>query len=223
LAQLVELKTGCKLEVLSGGSTVTIPLALRDQIPAEINHLRLGEALFFGADLFTGGLLPELRDDVFELETRIVEVSQKPILPEGTAVENPFGEIKELDESQYGETRWQALVDIGALDVSPETLTPLDSGIEVVGATSDLLVVDLGPYPKRYPVNSRLRFRPNYMGVLHLMQSRYVEKHVTQSDQHAHQEVLSTTPEMAPLPGQNPHVQPAPISSPALPTALPLN
>src|SRR6056297_1139441 len=51
--QIIELRFKKKIPLVSGGTTVTIPLLLNNQLPHGINHFRVGEALFFGKDLFS--------------------------------------------------------------------------------------------------------------------------------------------------------------------------
>ena len=62
--QLIEAKFGKKIDFVSGGSSVMIPLLLSKQIPKGINHFRIGETLFFGVDLFTNNTIPKMKNDV---------------------------------------------------------------------------------------------------------------------------------------------------------------
>ena len=52
--QLIEAKFNISIPFVSGGTSVTIPLLLKNARPMAVNHFRIGEALFFGKDLFTG-------------------------------------------------------------------------------------------------------------------------------------------------------------------------
>src|SRR5690625_5694615 len=49
--QIIELRFKKKIPLVSGGTTVTIPLLLRNQLPDGVNHFRVGEALYFGKNL----------------------------------------------------------------------------------------------------------------------------------------------------------------------------
>ena len=62
---------------VTGGTTVTIPLLLKKQLPKGVNHFRVGEALFFGKDLFTNGTIKGMRNDVFRLHAEVIELSEK--------------------------------------------------------------------------------------------------------------------------------------------------
>ena len=175
---ILELRFGRKLPWLSGGTTVTVPLLVQDRLPAAINHFRIGELLFFGINLVTGATLAGMRDDVFELTAQIIELSEKPTVPEGELAANPSGEVAVIDPADYGRTAHRALLDIGLLDVQPRYLLPQDPWVKVVGASSDMLVVDLADNPMGLRVGDRLRFRLTYMGALSIINSDYVEKSV---------------------------------------------
>lgn len=174
--QIIELKFKQKLPILSGGSTVCLPLITRKQLPSEINHFRIGEALYFGADLFSEGTLPGFFPCVFELTSQIIEIEEKPHMPDGEMKENPSGEKFEADEKLFGKTSQRAILDIGLLDINPDFLIPEDDQMKIIGASSDMLVVDLGSNPKDYTVGSNLKFSMKYMGALSLMNSHYIEK-----------------------------------------------
>lgn len=174
--QIVELKFNRKIQYLSGGTSVTIPMLYKNQVPPGVNHFRVGETLYFGADLFTGKTIKGMRDDVITLQSEIIELIEKPVVPEGNMAENPSGESFEVNPDDYGKTSWRALLDIGLLDISPDFLIPADKQMEIVGASSDILVIDLGKNPKKYKVGDFMKFKLKYMGALRLFNSDYVVK-----------------------------------------------
>ena len=90
---------------------------------------------------------------------------------------NPSGEVFEINEEDYGKTAYRAILDIGLLDISPEYLIPTDEGFEITGASSDMIVIDLGD-KSRYKVGDLVPFTLKYMGALGLMNSNYIEKRV---------------------------------------------
>lgn len=93
--------------------------------------------------------------------------------------ENPSGESVEIEEEDYGEKSYRAIIDIGVLDISKANfLIPDDNSIEVVGASSDMLVVDLGETASNYKVGDLISFKLKYMGALSLFNSEYVEKRI---------------------------------------------
>ncbi|NLP59178.1 alanine racemase [Lutibacter sp. B1] len=175
--QLIEAILGEKIEGVSGGSSVMIPLLLKKQIPKGINHFRIGETLFFGKDLFTNKIIPKMKDDVFLLHAEIIEITEKPIVPFGELEENPSGEMLEINPEDYGVIHSRGILDIGLLDISkPDFLIPVDKKISIVGASSDMLVVDLNQTRKKYKVGDIVSFKMKYMGALQIMNSKYIEK-----------------------------------------------
>ncbi len=176
--QIIELKFDRTIPWVSGGTTVTIPLLLRGEMPQGVNHFRIGEALYFGADLFTGKTIPGMESSVLELFSQIIEIHEKPMVPSGTLAANPSGNVTEIDESLYGKTTYRAILDIGNLDINPDFLIPKTENINIVDASSDMLVVDVGKNDQDYKVGDFIPFELKYMGALSIMNSNYIEKHI---------------------------------------------
>lgn len=176
--QIIELKFNKKIPWVSAGTSVTIPLMMTHQLPKGINHFRVGETLFFGVDLFEEKIIEGMNGDVFELHVEIIEMQEKPMVPVGTLAANPQGEMAEIDESLYGKTSFRAIVDIGLLDVDPKYLHSTDEFLEILGASSDMLIINLGENPRDYQVGDLLTFDLKYMGALGLLNSNYVDKKV---------------------------------------------
>ena len=175
--QLIEAKFGKKIDYVSGGSSVMLPLLLKKQIPKGINHFRIGESLFFGVDLFTNKTIPKMKNDVFLLYSEIIEITEKPIVPYGYMEQNPSGETIEIDPNDYGKSHSRGILDIGLLDISKtEFISPVDENITFIGASSDMLVVDLSKTTKKYKVGDLVRFKMKYMGALRIMNSEYIDK-----------------------------------------------
>lgn len=176
--QLIEAKFNVTIPWVSGGTSVAIPLLLKQMRPMAVNHFRVGEALFFGNDLFANNIIKGMKSDVFKLYTEIIELTEKPVVPTGTMGQNVAGETYKPKESDYGKTHYRAIVDIGLLDVETEYLTPEDDQITIVEASSDMLVLDLGDTDQNFKVGDLISFYMPYMGVLRLMNSNYIEKQV---------------------------------------------
>ncbi|MDR4988605.1 MAG: alanine racemase [Bacteroidales bacterium] len=176
--QIVESKFNKKIKLLSGGTSVTIPMLSKKQVPEGVNHFRVGETLYFGADLWTGNTIKGMKDDVITFKAEIIELLEKPVIPEGTLAENPSGESFEIDNADYGKTSWRALLDVGLLDIGPDFLIPVDKKMELAGASSDILVIDLGKNPGKYKVGDFIKFKLKYMGALRLFNSDYVIKRI---------------------------------------------
>ncbi len=174
--QIIELKFNRKIKWITGGSSVVIPMIQKKQLPKGINHFRVGETLFFGNNLVTGKSIKGMRDDVINLYAEIIELLEKPIVPEGELAENPSGEMFEVNQDDYGKKTWRALLDFGLLDISTDFLIPTDSSVKIAGASSDIVVIDLGKNPRKYKVGDVIKFKMKYMGALGLFNSDYISK-----------------------------------------------
>lgn len=176
--QIIELKFNKEIPWVSAGTSVTIPLMLTHQLPKGINHFRVGETLYFGLDLFEEKLIDGMNGDVFELHAEIIEMQEKPLLPVGNLAANPQGSTAQIDESLYGQSSFRAIIDIGLLDVDPKYLIPSDDKYEILGGSSDMLIINLGENPNNYQVGDTLNFDMKYMGALSLLNSSYIDKKV---------------------------------------------
>lgn len=175
--QLIEAKFSQKIDGVSGGSSVMVPLLLKGIVPKGINHFRVGETLFFGVDLFSGDIIPGMKEDVFTLHSEIIEITEKPELPYGQLEENPSGEKFEMQHEDFERTHKRGILDIGLLDISKaDYVVPMDENVSIIGASSDMLVVDLNKTKKNYKVGDLVSFKLKYMGALRVMNSRYIDK-----------------------------------------------
>ncbi|MCB0728467.1 MAG: alanine racemase [Ignavibacteriae bacterium] len=174
--KLIEVIFHRKIPWISGGTSVTLPLLLDKKIPKDVNHFRIGEALFFGNNLFTGNPFTGMETDVFKFYPEIIELNIKPVLPSGDQIENVAGRIPEFNPEDEGKTSYRAILDVGLLDLNPDYLIPEDDSVRIIEASSDMLVVDLGKNEKGYKTGHMISFDLKYMGVLGLMNSNYIEK-----------------------------------------------
>jgi len=179
--KILELTFKTKIELVSGGTTVTLPLIKMNKLPRGINHFRIGEALFFGVDLFEDKRLEGMYADTFELVGNIIEVGHnKPSVPYGELKENPSGEKYKKTTSTTKSTskHIRAIVDIGLLDINPKFLVAKNKRVKIIGASSDMLIIDISESRFKYTVGSTMSFRMSYMGALTLMNSHYIEKEI---------------------------------------------
>jgi predicted amino acid racemase len=177
--QLIEAKFNVSIPWVSGGTSVAVPLILKNARPMAVNHFRIGEALFFGKDLFTGETIENMHNDVFKLYAEIIEITQKPNVPDGELGENVAGNSFSIANIEdLGGTSLRAILDIGLLDMQPQYLEIEDKNIIIVDASSDMLVVDISNSENRYSVGDLISFKVRYMGALQLLNSDYIEKFV---------------------------------------------
>ena len=175
--QLIEAKFNISIPFVSGGTSVAIPLILKNANPLAVNHFRIGEALFFGKDLFTGDTIEGMHNDVFKLYAEIIEITEKPNTPTGELGENVAGNSFSMnDVDDLGLTSLRAILDIGLLDMQPQYIESDDVDITIVDASSDMLVIDISDSKKNYKIGDLVAFKIRYMGALYLLSSDYIEK-----------------------------------------------
>lgn len=179
--ELIQAKFNKQIDLISGGSSITLPLLERNSVPLEMNHFRIGEAAFFGTSPLENKQFLDLHTSAFEFYANIIELEEKEIIPDGVINDASIGHATEFDNKDHTETAHKAILDFGMLDVSKEDIDPVDETVKFVGITSDLLVVDIGNNKdskgkKKYSVGDQIRFRPTYMGVARLLNSKFIEK-----------------------------------------------
>ena len=175
--QLIEARFNISIPFVSGGTSVAIPLILKNANPLAVNHFRIGEALFFGKDLFTGDTIEGMHNDVFKLYAEIIEITEKPNTPTGELGENVAGNSFSMnDVDDLGMTSLRAILDIGLLDMQPQYIESDDADITIVDASSDMLVIDISKSKKSYHIGDLVAFKIRYMGALYLLNSEYIDK-----------------------------------------------
>lgn len=174
-AENIEHKLGISLQMVSGGNSSSIYLIGKGELPERINNLRLGEAFLLGNDTAYGSKLPGTTDDALILEAQIVELKEKPSLPIGEVGVDAFG------QKPYYEDRGiikRAIIAIGQQDTDTGSMEPLDEQIDILGASSDHMILDVSKCSKPYKVGDIVGFKVGYGGMLKTATSPYVEKAV---------------------------------------------
>lgn len=179
--ELISAKFNKELKFISGGTSITLPLIELGTVPKEINHFRIGEAAFFGLSPLENKRFKDLSIDTFEFKANIIELEEKRIVPEGIINEANIGHTASYDDHEVGDTSVKAILDFGMLDVDKEDLETADPDISFVGITSDMIVIDLGSNQtkdgkKKYEIGDQLTFKPNYMAVARLLNSKFIDK-----------------------------------------------
>lgn len=142
-AEAIEGQIGRKLDVISGGSTSSLPLVIQNRMPERINHLRIGEALVVPYDLFYTWGCPqkEMTNRTLVLKAQIIECGEKPTKPIGQQGINCFGFYRDYEDRGV---RKRAILAMGEYDYGNyEKLVPVDPGVHVLGASSDHTIVDI--------------------------------------------------------------------------------
>ncbi|NGO52205.1 alanine racemase [Allomesorhizobium camelthorni] len=173
-AYKIERLAGITLDWVSGGNSSSLPLLLEGRLPAGINNLRVGEAILQGGiETFRDKPWPGLEYEAFRLAGELIEVKLKPSMPIGESGFDAFGNRPLfVDEGD----RLRGIANIGREDVIVESLTPINKGVRVLGASSDHLVLDVTEADPPLAVGDRVSFRMGYGALLTTMTSEYVEK-----------------------------------------------
>lgn len=170
LVEQVEKSVGHNLEFVSCGNSSSIYMLDCADFHG-FNNLRLGEGLLMGRESAYGADLPDLYQDVMTLECEVVEVLEKPSYPIGKLGVNAFGQTVEYTDRGV---RLRAIVAVGQQDIDCAGLTPLKPRLEIIGASSDHMMLDVTDCPVK--VGEIVQFRVNYLAALRAFTSAYVDK-----------------------------------------------
>ncbi|MCR9173559.1 MAG: alanine racemase [bacterium] len=179
--ELIAAKFNMDLPLISGGTSITLPMLDSGMIPEYINHFRVGEAAFFGISPLKNERFGDLNTKTFEFRANIIELEEKKLVPEGVISDANIGHTAIMDEEDTNAQTYKAILDFGMLDVNQEDLSVQDSQVQFVGITSDMTVVDLGSNKNedgtpRFKVGDTISFRLNYMAVARLLNSKFIDK-----------------------------------------------
>ena len=179
--ELISARFKKDVKFVSGGTSITLPLIEQGMVPKEINHFRVGEAAFLGVSPLTNQPFKELSTDAFHFTGNIIELAEKKIVPDGIINDANVGHTAKYDTKDIKETSMKAILDFGMLDVDRADIEPTDGNVSFVGITSDMLVIDLGKNKtekgdQKYHVGDKIHFKPNYMAVARLLNSKFIAK-----------------------------------------------
>jgi ornithine racemase len=170
LAEHVEVACGSELSIVSGGNSANLDWVLSTDDVGRIDELRLGESILLGTEPLHRRPIDGLSTDAFTLVAEVIEAKLKPAQPCGEIAQAAFGD--EPPRAGSGTVR-QAILALGRQDVDPDGLTP-PLGIDVLGMSSDHLVVDAGDHD--LSVGDELAFRLDYGALVRAMTSPFVTK-----------------------------------------------
>jgi len=159
--------------LVSGGNSSSIGMVTCGRMPASVNTLRIGETIVLGVDTLTRERVLDLHPDAITVSAPVIECKVKPSLPVGTSAQDAFGNRPTFNDR--GDRR-RAICALGRQDAPPEGLRPVDPRIQVLGASSDHLIVDVEDLQRPPALGEPLAFVPNYAATLQLFTSPYVHK-----------------------------------------------
>lgn len=173
LAEELRQETDLPIPLVSGGNSSSLPMLMEGRLPKGINNLRIGEGYLLGNETVGGTRMPGFHGDAFVLEAQLVEVKNKPSKPIGTSGLNAFGEAVSFEDR--GEML-RGICALGRQDVVPDGLTPMDGDVEILGASSDHLILNLTRAGNRYQVGDPVAFTADYGALLHAFTGGYIKK-----------------------------------------------
>ncbi len=137
-----------EIRIRSGGASNVFHTFLLDgELPAPINHLRIGTAPLLGISTSHGPRVIDGWDrDTFLLEAEVIEVKR---------------------------ARPEAILALGHLEAPPEYLYPTTPGIVILRSSSDHTVVEFDEAGNRLAAGDLVRFRLGYYAMNRLMLSPY--------------------------------------------------
>lgn len=136
--------------ILSAGNSSFLHLLPEIGKQERIN-IRIGEGFLLGRDTAQKKTLPGSFDDVFILETELIELKRK-------------------------EGHLRGILAMGKVETDPEGITPLDPDIEVIGATSDHTIIRFRGDTTRYKLGDKMLFKVDYWTLLKLFSLPDIEK-----------------------------------------------
>lgn len=169
----IERRFGVKLTYISGGNSSSYYLIDNEEFPKQINNLRIGEIFVCGNETAFSTRVPGTYDDVFVMEAEIIELKEKPSLPIGESGVDAFGNKPVYTDKG---NMLRAICAIGRQDVGIDGLILMDNGIEILGGSSDHMILDVTHAKKLYKVGDTIQFKLKYSGILAVMTSEYVKK-----------------------------------------------
>ncbi|MBN2880243.1 MAG: alanine/ornithine racemase family PLP-dependent enzyme [Clostridia bacterium] len=179
MAKLIEMKHkiqsryGISLKYISAGNSSSYYLTEQGRLPDEVNNLRIGEIFAVGRETSFGRKVEGAEEDVFVLEAEIIELKKKPSVPIGEQGIDAFGQKPVYTDKGIMS---RAICAVGRQDVDIASLMPFDEKIEIIGSSSDHVILDVTQSGTKYKVGDIVKFHLKYGGILSVMTSEYVEK-----------------------------------------------
>lgn len=179
LGMLIEIKNyikeeiGVELEVISGGNSGSLALILNGEMPEEVNQIRIGTAFLVGLFEASSPRLANTYPNAFRLLAEIIEIKEKPSKPFGEPGMDSFRNTQTFEDKGI---RKRAICAIGKQDCEPNFMYPEDKRIEVIGSSSDHLLLDITDCGGSYDVGDKVCFVLDYVAILRAMTSNHVSK-----------------------------------------------
>ena len=179
LANSIDATFGPILSIVSGGNSANLEWVLSGADTGRINNLRLGESILLGCEPMHRQAIDGLYTDAITLIAEVIESKLKPSQPWGEVGQSAFGVTPSV--TSRGNI-FQTILAIGHQDIDPNGLQS-PTGIEILGASSDHLIVESG---RCLPVGTEISFQLNYSALMRAMTSPFVIKVKKSRGHHMH-------------------------------------
>lgn len=173
LANDIKEKFGINVSLISGGNSFTYTAMVRGECPREINHFRFGDILLTGYDSRLEQTVSGAKPDAIILLAELIEIYDKPSRPFGKVEKDAFGVIPQFKDKGI---RKRAIFAVGRQDIRFEEVTAIKKGMEILGASSDHMIVDVTDCDEKFKIGDIVPFRLTYGAMLAAFTSEYVEK-----------------------------------------------
>lgn len=176
VAEKIEGVIGRSLDIISGGATSSLTLLKDGKMPKRVNNLRIGEGILVARDLdeIWEYDIADLYKDAFVLKAEVIEVKDKPSHPIGKIFIDAFCNTPTYDDRGI---RRRALLGVGKQDlVNVDALKPMDSAIQIIGGSSDHLIIDVEDCKTQYKVGDIIEFNLAYQNILYLTNEEDITK-----------------------------------------------
>jgi predicted amino acid racemase len=186
MQQLVDLVTKIQerfditIPLISAGGTNCLPLVIKGEMPKEVNHLRIGEAILLGRESTSNTLIPGTYQDTFTLISEIIEIKEKPSIPIGKVGKDAFGNTPKFKDLGV---RKRAIIALGKQDVILSGLKPMDDNIKILGGSSDQIIIDITESTIKYEIGQEIKFKLLYPSLLSAVTSPYVLHYIKEDEQ----------------------------------------
>lgn len=176
IAKEVEDRIGRKLDLVSGGQTFMLPLVVQEKVPEGINHIRVGEGIVLSRDIIDDWNCPleGMHQDIYTIQAEVIEVKRKASYPVGKIFMDAFGHTPKFEDRGI---RKRALLAIGRRDIgSFDYLKVRLQGAEILGGSSDHLILDIEDVEQEIHVGDVISFDCRYGAMVFANQSDSVAK-----------------------------------------------
>ncbi len=169
IAEKIEKKYSMRLNIVSGGNSSSVYLTQKGELPRRINNLRLGESFILGNETAYSQRIEGTHNDAVVLQAQIIELKNKPSLPIGEVGVDAFGQVPSYEDRGWID---RAIFAVGKQDINPDGLTPLNTKADILGASSDHLIMDVSK--ENYRLGDVVEFSMDYGALLKAFTSAYI-------------------------------------------------